>query len=301
MKRTGKLTQVSRLLIAAAVLSVSGAAQAQSTAPPPPPTGPNVFYRTGGPGVAGGGPDDPVVFIGFEAQLGGKTVTGAPFRATFSTETKQVLADGNQILRTSTGNFARDSQGRTRRDVAFPGIGLMAGANQVPSHVVMINDPVAGSQYVLEVDRKVAHKAELPSHERRGQNYAGISRGARAEGNVTTASLGTQTINGVLAEGTRTIRTIPSGAIGNTRPIVITVERWFSPDLQTVVMMKRDDPRMGETTFQLTNIQRQEPDASLFQVPADYAVEQGRASHFVRRMGPPPGAASAEPPAPPEN
>lgn len=301
MKRTGVLKQVSRLLITGAVLSVSGAAQGQSTAPSPPLPPPNVFYRTGGPVVAGGGPDDAVVFIGFEAQLGGKTVTGAPFSATFSTETKQVLADGNQILRTSTGNFARDSQGRTRRDVAFPGIGLMAGANQVSPHVVMINDPVAGSQYVLEVDRKVAHKAEFRWGGRRDQNSAEISRGARAEGNVTKVSLGTQTINGVLAEGTRTVRTIPSGAIGNIRPIVTTVERWYSPDLQTVVMMKRDDPRMGETTFQLTNIQRQEPDPSLFQVPADYAVEQGRAGHFARRMGPPPGAASAEPPAPPAN
>jgi hypothetical protein len=40
-------------------------------------------------------------------------------------------------------------------------------------------------------------------------------------------------------------------------------------------MSKRNDPFKGETTFQLTNIQRQEPEASLFQVPSDYAVEQG--------------------------
>jgi hypothetical protein len=298
MKPGDKLTRIGRLLITFALLSVSGAARAQDAAPSPPPPGANAFSRTAGPG----GPDDAVQFIGFEAQLGGKTVTGAPFSATFSTETKQVLVDGNQIVRNSSGSFARDSQGRTRRDVAFPGIGLMASANQVPSHVVMINDPVAGSQYVLEVDRKVARKAELSSgstHGRKGQNNAAIGRGARPESNVTTTSLGTQTINGVLAEGTRTTRTIPSGAIGNTKPIVITVERWYSSDLQTVVMMKRDDPRMGETTFQLTNIQRQEPDPSLFQVPADYTVTQGRPAHFERRMGPPLGA--AEPQAPPEN
>jgi hypothetical protein len=304
MKFTAKLVRISRLLVATAVLSVCNAAQAQDTAPAPPPPGPDVFYRTGVPIIAAEGSDDAMVFVGFEGELGGKTVTGAPFSANFSTQTKQVLADGNQILRTNTGSFARDSQGRTRRDMTFPGIGLMAAGNQVPPHVVMINDPVAGSQYVLEVDRRIARKMQIEQgrkHGRRGENRAAITLRGRAESNVTTVSLGTQTINGVLAEGTRTTRTIPAGAIGNTNPIVITVERWYSPDLQTVVMMKRDDPRMGETTFQLTNIQRQEPDASLFEVPSDYAVKQGRGERLVRRMAPPPDAGAAGPPASPQN
>ena len=57
---------------------------------------------------------------------------------------------------------------------------------------------------------------------------------------------------------------------------MIVTERWYSSDLQTVVMTKRSDPRMGETTFTLTNILRSEPDASLFQVPSDYTVVAGR-------------------------
>lgn len=40
-------------------------------------------------------------------------------------------------------------------------------------------------------------------------------------------------------------------------------------------MIKRSDPRMGDTVFQLTNIQRAEPATTLFQVPADYTVKQG--------------------------
>ena len=73
---------------------------------------------------------------------------------------------------------------------------------------------------------------------------------------TTTTSLGTQMINGVSAEGTRITRTIPAGEIGNQKPIVITIEKWYSSDLQETVMTKRSDPRMGETVFQLTNIQR---------------------------------------------
>jgi len=313
MKPTSRVMRIGRVLVAAALLSVCGMAQAQDTAPFPAPRGPDVVYGTAAAtGMGFGEPDDALVFIGFEGELVGKTVTGSPFSATISTQEKQVLADGNQIQRSDAGNFARDSQGRTRRDMSVPGIGLMASANRAAPHVVMINDPVAGAQYILEVDKKIARKMRF-EHEDEGERGARvraepdgagpvITFRAEAETKATTESLGTQTINGVLAEGTRTTRTIPAGAIGNMKPIVITVERWYSPDLLTVVKMERNDPRMGQTTFQLTNIQRQEPDASLFQVPADYTVKQGR-THFIQRriqkMGQPPDGEPGEPAAPP--
>ena len=84
--------------------------------------------------------------------------------------------------------------------------------------------------------------------------------------------LGKTTIEGVAAEGTRTTSTIETGAIGNDRPIQIVTERWYSPDLQMVVSTKTTDPRMGEISFQLTNVRRGEPGAYLFQVPAGYTV-----------------------------
>jgi hypothetical protein len=92
---------------------------------------------------------------------------------------------------------------------------------------------------------------------------------------MTTEDLGTQTMEGVTAKGTRTTHTIPAGQIGNDAPIKIVTEVWTSPDLKTVVYSKRDDPRMGEQTFQLKNIVRTEPDASLFTVPADFTVSDG--------------------------
>jgi hypothetical protein len=105
---------------------------------------------------------------------------------------------------------------------------------------------------------------------------------------MTTESLGTQTINEVSATGTRTTRTIPAGKIGNDKPIQIVTERWYSPDLQVNVMTKRTDPWSGTTTTQLTNISREEPAATLFQVPPDYTVKAGHG-----------GRGSEHPPAPP--
>jgi len=87
-----------------------------------------------------------------------------------------------------------------------------------------------------------------------------------------TEQLGTQNFEGVDAEGTRTVTTIPADAIGNERPIEIVYERWYSKELQMIVYSKHSDPRFGEQTYRLTNINRSEPDPSLFEKPAGYKV-----------------------------
>ncbi|HEV7904883.1 MAG TPA: energy transducer TonB [Pyrinomonadaceae bacterium] len=97
-----------------------------------------------------------------------------------------------------------------------------------------------------------------------------------------TESLGKQSIEGVEAEGTRTTVTFPVGAMGNERPINIVSERWYSPELQTVVMTKHSDPRFGETSYRLININRSEPSRTLFEVPSDYTLK-AEESH-PRRM-----------------
>ena len=76
-------------------------------------------------------------------------------------------------------------------------------------------------------------------------------------------------------------------------------ERWYSPDLQTVVKSTRSDPRFGTTTFSLTNIQKAEPAAALFTVPADYTVKAGGPGH--RGPGHHGGPGPADAPAPVNN
>ena len=92
---------------------------------------------------------------------------------------------------------------------------------------------------------------------------------------ATTEDLGTQTMEGLSVTGTRTTRVIPAGQMGNDKPITTVTEVWTSPDLKTIVSSKRSDPRMGEQTFQLTNITRVEPDPSLFTVPPDFKIIDG--------------------------
>jgi hypothetical protein len=100
--------------------------------------------------------------------------------------------------------------------------------------------------------------------------YPGVPPGQPAP---EQKSLGTQTIEGIEATGTQSIVTIPAGAIGNEQAVKIVSEQWYSPALQVVVMSKRSDPRTGEMIYRLTQLDRSEPAASLFQVPADYTIK----------------------------
>jgi hypothetical protein len=230
------------------------------------------------------------------------TVQGAPYSATVTNESVQTLADGNRIVQTSTGTTARDAQGRSRQDTALPAIGNLSAANA--PHLVFIQDPVAQVSYVLNLTDKTAQKLPMPPPNAAGsaapavanafyiQSGGGPSTAAAPmpmpppmalqrtivasdQDQVATEDLGSQTMEGIVVNGTRTTRTIPAGEIGNDKTISIVTEVWMSPDLKTVISSKRNDPRMGEQTFQLTNIVRAEPDPTLFTVPSDFKITDG--------------------------
>src|SRR5581483_6540852 len=233
-------------------------------------------------------PAGPIAWGSFER---GATapVKNAPYSASINNESIQTLADGNRIVQTNTGTVCRDSQGRTRQDAALPAIGNLS-ADRAP-HLVFIQDPVAGTSYTLNLTDKTAWKNPISQA---GTNRLGAAVGtffiqtasepppvppaappmialakhlaADEQPETNTESLGSQTMEGVVVNGVRSTHTIPAGQIGNDRPISIVTEVWTSTDLKTIISSKRNDPRMGEQTFRLTNIVRAEPDPSLFTV-----------------------------------
>jgi hypothetical protein len=205
-----------------------------------------------------------------------KVVTNAPYSADVSNSAVQTLADGNTIMRTTNGRVARDSQGRTYMQETNSGGPFASKGN---AFVTFISDPVAGYSYVLNSDTKVAmrraFKAQTSNESAGEKRHTGPMFDDGSE--RTESDLGQQTINGMAAQGKSVTRTIAAGAIGNTQPIVEKSEVWTSPDLQIVVLSKRSDPRIGQTTYSVTNIHRGEPSAALFQIPSDYKVEDAPA------------------------
>jgi hypothetical protein len=57
---------------------------------------------------------------------------------------------------------------------------------------------------------------------------------------------------------------------------VSTTERelWLSTLYKMPLMQIRDDPRMGMLSQEVVSFEAGEPDAALFEAPADYAVRQ---------------------------
>jgi hypothetical protein len=256
-----------------------------------------ITARAQGPGGGHHGPfGGPMELMGFEGMHNGKVVKGAPFSAATTSTTNQTLQDGTTINRTAQGFIYRDSEGRIRRDVTFTGVGALAATGGTHK-IVAIFDPVAGVHYMLDADKKIAYKMTLPAKGGAGtqafeQKMQARQQQEQASGALKVDALGTQQINGVSAEGTRNTHTIAAGEIGNSAPIQIVSERWYSADLQTVVQSTRTDPRLGTTTFSLTNIQKTAPAATLFTVPADYAVQvggPGHGHHGGPGAAPPPG------------
>jgi hypothetical protein len=161
-------------------------------------------------------------------------------------------------------------------------------AEKDPPQTIIIQDP-AGTSYILDSEREVAHK--MPSRPsfwkmkdggemkmdpaERGMPHPPMAVITKFKTNMDqkTEALGTQSIEGITAEGTRTIATIPAGEIGNEKPIEIISEKWYSPELQIQILTKNSDPRFGETTYRVTNIRRGEPDANLFEIPSNYKIE----------------------------
>jgi hypothetical protein len=237
-----------------------------------------------------------------------KTVTGAPYSAQIITESVQPFADGNAITHTSTSGVWRDSQGRTRREQNINMIGP-SQASGAAVQVITIDDPVAGVHYTLNPNKMIATQITgvgtassalsdtlarkvIPND---GSNVlfayfssdnsavAGGGRGGSisvvpdqiSATNLTTESLGADTMQGLSVLGTRVTRTIPAGQIGNAQPILIITDKWYSQDLQIEVKTVHSDPRTGTTTTVVTNLSRNEPNPALFAVPPGYTITTG--------------------------
>ena len=99
--------------------------------------------------------------------------------------------------------------------------------------------------------------------------------------------LGEQVLEGLLVKGTRMTDTIPAGTIGNDRPIDIVTERWYSADIDAMVLERYSDPRVGETSYRLVNVVRGEPSPDLFQVPQGYEIKASEMPHAGIRVGTP--------------
>jgi hypothetical protein len=227
-----------------------------------------------------------------------RSAQNAPYSLTEKTTVVQTLSDGTHIKTETLRFMARDSSGRTFNKSEMP-----FGRDQSMTQS-SIFDPVTRTNIFWTSNGKQATRIHMPDPLVRTQagSFAAFGSGGSstvvsvasggsfvasstvasapviANGNSSqrpehrTEKLGTQSINGVLAEGTRTTTIFPIGFVGNDRPIESVNETWLSPDLHIVIRAISTDPRMGTRTTEVISLDRADPDPSLFQPPADYQI-----------------------------
>ncbi len=176
------------------------------------------------------------------------TVTGAPYSADQVQEYTRTLENGTSTTSTHViGHFFRDSQGRTRTESAL---------KWSPTWSIEILDLLAGVAYILDVKNKVAHRTHIQAAPP-GQNAP--------QPQMTIEKLGTQMIEGVLVEGTRTSIAVPHR---DGLPSTFTIETWDSVELKVNMLTKSSN---GYTT-KLVNLRRVDPDPAFSRPPADYTI-----------------------------
>jgi len=208
-----------------------------------------------------------------------QTVTGQPYTATRTTTHVEKLTNGTTITHQSTSTEARDSTGKTYRATQHVPEGASASAGTTHTSYSVF-DPVNKLAINWGSERKEASvfhfsDSAAANHVRTdasAEGESGTAPGFRHNSNAATEQLGTKTIAGVEATGTRTTITIPAGTHGNDQALVITRERWVANGLGITVSETVNDPRGGVTTTEVTGLQRTEPSESLFQAPSGYTV-----------------------------
>jgi hypothetical protein len=199
-------------------------------------------------------------------------VTARPFSGTDTIEWTHNLEDGSVVTTHLTAVVARDSQGRIYRE----------RRNFVPANTSqqsklidkIFYDPNAHTKTTCTV---ATHQCSITAY------YAPVSftpapAGPRDNGTryLTREGLGNNTLDDLNVVGTVETLTINSGEVGNDRPLAITREFWYSPDLQINLSVTRKDPRQGTQVIKLVDLTRSEPDPAMFQVPADFTVQDHR-------------------------
>jgi hypothetical protein len=201
-----------------------------------------------------------------------RSVEGAPFSADVVSEFVEVMPDGAAGRHETHGKMFRDSAGRTRSETELQS--PVSGAE--PRRFVTIVDPVQQLSIVLDRAAQTAGVSHLPPAPAvpAGNVKLAAVQAARPSGVGRATTAGTEDLGGMMMEGfsvTRTRRTRPAAAGAAPDKTAVT-ESWFSPELKVELLAMTRVSRSTTRTTRLTNIVPGEPDPSLFQIPAGYAV-----------------------------
>jgi len=202
-------------------------------------------------------------------------VLHSPYSAQRRFVSAERLADGTAKRTEAGGSEARDSQGRTYSAGERHWTYLDRGKPVLKSEMLYrIYDPVSNTDTRWDSSSKEAKVVHWPKGE--PTDAVDIRAFTGAVPDTVIEKLGVRTIEGVVAEGTRSTYTIVGQQDKTGKLLTVVHETWYCPELKIVVLETNDDPRSGTTRNELLGIIRGEPDITKYRPPADYVIHDIR-------------------------
>jgi hypothetical protein len=206
-------------------------------------------------------------------------LTGAPFSGVQEAERHRVLMDGTHVDQVAHPmKMWRNSAGDTR--VEIPMFSYETPATRGFPELVAIFNVADSCEYILDPEKHVAHRFPVKIVVTPKPAATPVNDANRVNSNhldnihetVKTEELGTNVVEGLIAQGRRTTITKDPGIENGNELAEFVVEKWDSVDLQVEVLYKTDAVHSTDSMRKLTNVNRAEPDAALFHLPPGYTI-----------------------------
>ena len=210
------------------------------------------------------------------AQAGGgifvTPIPNAPFSGMVRVERTDNQPNGNAVQLWSERKIARDNRGRIYNEYRpF----VPAATKTVPdATLIHLYDPLNRMTEYLYPQEKTYRMMILnrPPATDTPDDFASPAAAAPPSEFTRQEDLGYRTIAGLQAHGVRVTQTLTPAESGTGQEVIVTNEYWYSEALRLNLVTKHNDPRSGKVTMTVTQIDRSQPNAALFGVPADYTM-----------------------------
>ena len=199
-------------------------------------------------------------------------IPDAPLLAVVNTQRSQILKDGTTLNQKTLSAIARDGHGRIFNE-RRPMVPATETATP-PILTIHIYDPQTRMNTFIDPQNRLAWQSTLnrpPSALPPEVGSIPLAGTTPASPYVKEEDLGTRKMEGVDVHGIRDTQTIPAEA-NSGKQVTVVDEYWYSDELRLNMLAIHKDPRTGEQTTTVTQVDRREPDPAIFEIPPGYKV-----------------------------
>jgi hypothetical protein len=200
-------------------------------------------------------------------------IPNAPLTGSVRVEKTDIQPNGSTLQLWSERKIARDNEGRIyNENRPFVPTTIKTVPDAIVIHLYDPQNRMTEYLYPKEKTYRAMILNRPPATDTPDDFASPTAAAAPPSEFARQEDLGYRTIAGLPVHGVRKTQTMTAAESGTGKEETVTNEYWYSEALRLNLETKHDDPRSGSVTMTVTQIDRSEPSAALFSVPADYVM-----------------------------